>query len=367
MIARQALCPSCGILLDVPAGKSDCFVRCGACQHRFRLPKIPITEDAVTDWLAEGQKQEQQKMDIVKPQQDSARTAVLPAITDAIRIVKADRTGVLFEFPCSRLAEQSFRCAVPRRCLRCGTRTHLNARLIIYSTHLTDGSGERQIPESSVTVQADDLATLTEEELLQRLPRIKNMPQPADLPMPYWICDQCEPEGMIAGQVRFTDKPGVGICRLWIGQLRRAEEFLGRAGAKNTPDHASLVRLISALPEEPWDSVPLSVQRNIAKWFKPSGGEQFVAYIPNVALNRQQEGSEGLVVSTFRVVFHTKDYHRESLSRDPLELTEAFQGGSPFLQIKSPSWHLKRVTVDRDDIPRLRNALNRAKFQTSWR
>ncbi len=61
MRARQILCPSCGMLLDVPPGKSDCFVRCGGCQHRFRLPKrIAVTEDAIADWIGEGREGEVQ-------------------------------------------------------------------------------------------------------------------------------------------------------------------------------------------------------------------------------------------------------------------------------------------------------------------
>ena len=95
MTNRQALCPACGTLLDVPAGKGDCNVRCGSCHFRFRLPKIVVTEDAIATWLGEGAPKPQEP---AAPAPSPESTAVLPAINEPIRLVSAYFDNFQFHF-----------------------------------------------------------------------------------------------------------------------------------------------------------------------------------------------------------------------------------------------------------------------------
>ena len=365
MTTRQALCPACGMILDVPAGKGDCNVRCGACHFRFRLPKITVTEDAIADWLGEGAPKPQ---DQPPPPPSPESTAVLPAINDPVRLVKADRKGALLEFACNRLTEQAFRCAMPRRCLRCGTINHLHARVIVFSTNQTASIGS-EAPEmdESLSLKGDDVATLSEEELLQRLPQVPSLPFPLSMPMPFWLCDLCDARGLISAQARFTDQPGIGLCRLWIGMPRRADEFVVAAAGKNTAAHAALLKQLATMPEDPWDALPLKVQNHLRQWYHVQQGERFVAYVPEAQLARPQGGSEGLVVSSHRLIWHSRVLHREASVTERVEFVEDYDGRNHFLQIRAPGWQLKRLAVDREEIPRLRTALGKARFQAVWR
>lgn len=373
MRARQVLCPACGTILDVPPGKSDCFVRCGGCRHRFRLPKrIAVTDDAVTDWLAEGRTPEEDKHAAerhLRPQEEaasSAGTAVLPAISDAIRLVKSDTSGALFEFPAARLNDSAFRCAIPRRCLRCGGRSHLSAHVIVYATHLVDSSfTTTQAGSGDLVLRGEGVAELANEDLLSRLPVVPNVPAPADKPMPFWLCDMCTAGDLISGQIRMGGE-SVGLCRLWIGALRRAEEFLVAAGGKDTPGHAELRHRIASLVENPWSSLPLAVQNRIQQWYRPQQSEHFIAYIPDRERARSEEGLAGIVVSDRRVVYHTSVRHKEAGRDEKMELTETVESGRTWVEIKCASCDLKHVPVDRDGLTRLRNALTRGEFKFVW-
>ncbi|MCJ7543254.1 MAG: zinc-ribbon domain-containing protein [Phycisphaerae bacterium] len=373
MRARQILCPACGTVLDVPPGKADCFVRCGNCRHRFRLPKrIAVTDDAITDWLVEGRTPEEDKHAAerrLRPQEEaasSAGTAVLPAISDAIRLVKSDAAGALFEFPAARLSDPAFRCAMPRRCVRCGAPSHLVAHVIVYATHLMDGSfASSQAAWGDLVLRGEGVGEMPNAELLERLPVVPNVPAPADKPMPFWLCDMCTVGDLISGQIR-SGGESVGLCRLWIGSLRRAEEFLVAAGGRDSPGHAELRHRIASLVDDPWAALPLAVQNRIHQWYRPQPGEHFVAYIADRERARSEEGLAGIVVTDRRVIYHTSVRHKEAGQSEKFELTETVESGRAWLDVRCSSWDVKHVAVDRDGLGRLRSALTRGRFAAVW-
>ena len=374
MRARQILCPACGTILDVPPGKADCFVRCGRCRHRFRLPKrIAVTDDAVTEWLVEGRTPEEDKHAAephLRPQDQAAAsegTAVLPAVSDVIRLVKSDASGALFEFPANRLTETAFRVAMPKKCLRCGSSSHLEAHVIVYTTHLMDRTfAAGQSASGDLVLRGEGLTDLLPQELLERLPTVPNVPAPADRPMPFWLCDMCTAGDLISGQIR-VNPDGVGLCRLWIGHLRRAEEFFVAAGGKDSPGHAELRHRIASQVENPWASLPLAVQSRIQQWYRPAGGEHFVAYIPDGERARSEQGLAGIVVTDRRMIYHTPVRHKETPADEKLELMEAVEGNRSWLDIRCASWDLKHVAMTRDGLARLKSALTRGKFTAVWR
>ncbi len=374
MRARQVLCPACGTVLDVPPGKADCFVRCGQCRHRFRLPKrIAVTEDAVTSWLGEGRTPEEDKHAAerhLRPQDEaasSAGTAILPAVSDTIRLVKSDVSGALFEFPAGMLNELAFRCAMPRRCLRCGSRSHLEAHVIVYTTHLMEGTfTATQATGGDLVLRGQGVADLTNEALLERLPWVPNVPKPADRPMPFWLCDMCTAGDLISGQIRLSGE-NVGLCRLWIGNLRRAEEFFLAVGGKDSPGHAELRHRIATLEENPWNCLPLTIQNRIFQWYRPQQGERFLAYIPDRERARSEAGLAGIVVTDRRLIYHTPVRHKEASLTEKLELVETSEAGREWLGIKCPSWDVKHIAVDRDGLAQLKNAVARGKFTAVWR
>ena len=132
---RHVQCPICSAILKVPPGLSNCYVRCGTCTHRFRLPRrIAVTDDAIADWLYQVRpdQDEEQAEEVAADQEAvsadegpvSGQTAVLPAISENISLVHVDDRGATFEFSAHSLTKTAFRCAMPRRCIRCGRRSH---------------------------------------------------------------------------------------------------------------------------------------------------------------------------------------------------------------------------------------------------
>ena len=371
---RHLLCPVCGTVLAVPPGYSNCFVRCGQCHHRFRLPRrIAATEDAIANWLMEGQYRDEEDLAASEKRADTpdegipGGTAILPSVGHSLRLVKVDRQGVLFQFPASRLLEPAFRCAMPRRCLRCGARAHLHVHVIIYTPRLADSiSLEAEHSAGELKLSEAEASKLSPEELLQHLPRVPNVPHPGDLPMPYWLCDMCTGAGMISGQININSATGEGFCRLLFRNLRRAEEFLINAGERNSSSHAELRQNIIATAENPWDTLPLVVQHRLQQWFHPNANERFVAYIPDRDRARTEDGMAGIAVSNRRLIYHTQMRHREAGITEAIELQMVTEAGKGILQIKTPKWQAKRITLDRVGIDRLRRALAATKFQAVW-
>ncbi|MFW6061491.1 MAG: hypothetical protein ACOC93_01660 [Planctomycetota bacterium] len=407
MAKRKAICPACGRQLIVPAKCEDCFVRCGICHHKFRLPKLSsVTDDLVATWLnmpalddeAEDE-QEEAAAAVGQPSEGAAvgshassgsaagpteesppaparRQEDMPSrmkrgkeVTGGsdIEVIALDPKGVVFEFPASRLMKTAFRMALPRECVRCRTRSHLSPFPVVYQANM-DLSGEWSL-ESEYTAgqhyfSEAELKKLGDEELLERLPQVPNVPFPATLPMPYWICDMCTSEGMISGKID-PERDG-GKCRLFLRNLCVAEGFLISAGGRNTPAQKKLLEQILHLKDNPWECMPNAVQNRIRKWFRPQENEAFVAYVPDRKHTRIEDGQAGLLVSDRRLIFHTSLNHREVKADEPVNLQLAMDGEKGELKVSTSHWNVTHMTVDRDGVAKLRRALWKAKFNAEW-
>jgi len=379
MRSRQVQCPDCGAILTVPPGYSNCFVRCGVCHHRFRLPEIiSLTDQAVADWLI----QEQQHEQMVDHPSDEAQTAakralreaarsnktqVLPAVGKQLRLRRIDSRGAVFEFPANRLEEAEFRCAMPRCCLRCGTNKHLVAHMIVYAPALADSfSLEAEHAAGQLAVSGEELEGLSGEQLLNKLPRVPNVPPPGNLPMPYWLCDGCHGGGLISGQIRVNPAGGKGLCRLFIRNLRLAAQFALAAGGADEAALAQLRRHEQVSAANPWEALSEAVQHRLQGWYHPRGGERFLAYIPDRDRARSEEGLYGIVVTNQRMILNTKVHKHEAVRSDSLEFSLAMAAGKGCLRVKGSDWNVQHFAVDRDGLARLRRALAKAEFAASW-
>lgn len=376
MRGRQVLCPSCGTILEVPPGCCNCIVRCGQCRHRFRLPRrIAVTDDAVASWLTRESDAEElpdhvadESASVGEASEITGRTAVLPAVTEGIRLIKLEGPTALLEFPASQLRVPAFRCALPRCCLRCGTRVHLRAHVVIYTARLVGSvSLEAEHAAGRLSLSGEEAKNFTHQQLLERLPCVPNVPSPGDLPMPYWLCDMCSGADMISGQIHVNTETGTGWCRLLIRNLHRAEEFLAAIGSVGTSDYRDIQHHLATVAENPWDTLPLLVQHRVEGWFKLAAKERFIAYVPDRDRTRTEDGMSGLVVSTRRLLYHTPLQHKEMSVTHPLELQLSMIGIKGNLSIETPDWEVKHFTVDRDSANQLRRALAVAKFHANWR
>jgi len=373
-------CPSCGAVLSVPLDYRHSHARCAKCHHRFALPEFnKVIEETVADWLTECEEPETaeapppepaDEKEFVRPPEPvehAEATSVLSAMTADIQVIKIEQRSVLFEFPSRRLRETSFRCAMPRLCLQCGTRTHLDAHVIIFTTQMVDSvSLEAEHSTGTLKLSALEARSLTGQDLLDRLPKLPNILPPGDLPMPYWLCDMCSSSGAISGQFVGDPSKDDSRCRLLVRNLQGSLEFLVAGGGKDIPGYAELDRRVQATVVSPWEQVPLVVQHRLQQWFKPEGGEHFLAYVPDRDHVRAEDGMAGLLLSNRRFIYHTKLRHRECTQTCPLELQLALGHEGGHLKIKTPEWEMTRLAVDRDGVSRLRRALVTGGFKAAW-
>ncbi len=371
---RLLACPVCGVELNVPFGAAGKFARCGGCQHRFQIPPEPaISEDDILSMINE-EPDESELLESAGDDLDESSfgsgTIMAQQIgqeSPGLVLIRLGRRGVLFEFPADRLVDPTFRCAMPRLCLRCGTRTHLSARVIIYGTALMDRHELHTLQESDQFAHRQASAErLPNDELLAALPEVPNVPPPANLPMPYWMCDMCEPEDAILGQVIENAKTGEKTCRLQLANPHRAQEFLRAAGGR-PEDLDKLAQRCSADQEKPWDLVPATVRQRLKGWYTPQGDEHFLGYVPDRALSRTEEGMAGLIVSDRRLVYYSNKRHKEASQDQPITLELAMTHEQGQLSIETPGWKVQRMNVDREGIRCLRRSLTLGRFRTTWR
>jgi hypothetical protein len=373
-------CPTCGTVLEVPAEYTHSHARCGKCHTRFPMPKREaVVENTIADWLIGEEEPEKAPAaaendlsleEFARRRADakrSERTSVLSAIRGDIRLVKLEKRSALFEFPTRRLREIEFRCAMPRLCLQCNSQAHLHAHVVIFTTQLVDSTSlEAEHSTGALKLTEDEVRNLKGEELLARLPHLPNVPPPADLPMPYWLCDMCGTSGAISGQSIGDPSKEDSRLRLLIRNLRGAAEFMAAAGGKDQPGYTELTECIEATKDVPWDQVPLSIQHRLQQWFKPKSGETFLAYIPDRDRVRTEDGMAGLLISSKRLIYQVKLRHRECAVDHPMEFRLAMGKEAGRLRIKTPGWEISHLTLDRNGIQHLRRSLTLGKFQANW-
>jgi len=379
MLGRQVQCPVCGTILSVPPGYANCFVRCGLCHQRFRLPAhIGLSDQAVADWLQDETQREQHEQErranaaaqtkqALREATASGKTQVLPAVAGQLRLRRVDAQGAVFEFPADRLLEPRFRCAIPRRCLCCGTRKNLSAHLIVYAPQLADDySLEAEHAAGQLAVPAERLGGATGAELLKKLPLVPNVPPPGNLPMPYWLCDACNGRGRISGQIRINSNTGKGTCRLFIRDLNCAAAFFQNAGGMSAQSLEAIRTQARVSANNPWNALPTAVQRRLQGWYHPARGEHMLAYVPDRDRARSEDGLYGILVTTRRLIFHTRLNHHQADCDQPLELTLTTTAGRERLRVKCSTWEVQHFTADRDGLGRLRRALAEGKYEATW-
>lgn len=366
--------------MGVPEANLQRKVLCPKCKHKFVVAEQPagVLEDVVASWLTgeggeggPGGLEEELGGGVGEDRAadgESTADEPLPLMKGDIRIVKVESRGAMFEFPAERLEETDFRAGFPRQCLSCDARTHLRAHVVIYASELvTDSiSMEEEHSAGALVLSNEEVRGLSNEDVLQRLHHVPNVPHPGDLPMPYWVCDMCSGSGQVKGQIHVNPDTGRGWCRLVIRNLRRALQFIDNVGGRSVEGHASLRERVQQTTENPWDNLPEVVQHRIQQWFKPESGEKFVAFIPDRDHARTEDGIAGVVVSSKRLIYHTPRSHRAARKEEPIELQHASGGGRGNVSITTPEWSIKHMRVDRDGLSRMRRGLTLGKFRAMW-
>jgi len=377
------ICPHCGAKLAVPQQNLKANVRCGRCKKKFPVDiKAPNpVEDVVASWLTDdddagdGPSGDDVPTDAGlsgddllagAPQAEPSTSTVAGEGADA-RIVKVDGQGTLIEFAPNLLRQPEFRASFPRQCISCGARVHLRAHAVIFAPQLTDSvSMEDEHNAGALVLSNEEVQGLTNQQILDRLPAVPNVPPPGDLPMPYWLCDMCSGSGQVSGQIRVNRETGGGFCRLLIRNPRRALAFIDSAFGKGVEGYDMVKDRVDRLVENPWDNLAEVVQHRLEQWFHPKQGERFLAYVPDRDHARTEDGMGGVIITNQRLISHCSRRHREATVKDAFELTHSFGAGKGHVAIKTAGWTIPRMTVDRDGIARMRRGLSLGKFMAVW-
>jgi len=384
------ICPHCGARLGVPESNVKANVRCGRCKEKFPVaPPAPNpVEDVVASWLTgedgpgdDAPLEEDQGMDMNISGEDLMSAAPPPAaVPDSpdgapaaagakpdARIVKVDAQGTLIEFAPSLLHQPEFRAAFPRQCIRCDARVHLRAHAVIFAPQLIDSvSLEAEHKAGELVLSNEEVLGLTNQQVLDRLSEVPNVPPPGNLPMPYWVCDMCGGSGQVSGQIQVNRETGGGLCRLLIRSPRRALGFIDAALGQNVEGYQAVKDRVEQLVENPWDNLAEVVQHRIQQWFQPRHGEQFLSYTPDRDYARTEDGMAGVLITNQRLIAHYSRRHREAPVTEALELTHSFGAGKGHVAIKTANWTIPRMTIDREGIARLRRGLSLGKFMAVW-
>jgi hypothetical protein len=373
MPARRVRCPKCDLILDVPEEYSGTKVLCSACDAQLVIPAASDAE--ILDWIGKKSKEDTASAlaveEVMPASAQETETAGprdnLPADEEGLVLVHIDKRGAMFEFPAERLEDADFRSALPRRCLRCGVRHHLQTHLVIFSHQMKDCSEiESDFLEQRPMLTDREIRNLAGQKLLDRLPAVPRVPAPADKPMPYWTCDMCSPANMIFAQHEIDPKTHTGHCHIQIRRLWRAQEFLHNAGGGDSEADREIVRQLKYHPETDWDSLPGVVQQRLRQWFKPLKNERFVAYMPDRTHSRTEDGMAGVVITNRRLIYNSSMRHRESEKGEPLDLEFSMESGRLHLNIKGPNWEIKNIIADKAGLACLRRALSQQKFTAVW-
>lgn len=376
--ARLVRCPACRNVLEIPTGYHGTRVMCSGCDTKFLIPPGDLTEAEIADWLGEPDKDETHANEVAVdvPAELLGENEMAPEITQqdltidatGFRLVRLSSRGAIFEFPASKLYDKAFRGAMPRCCMRCGTKTHIQPHLIVFSHEMRDTCQlEIDFVSDRVEISEHDIRDMPMDNILERLPKIQRIDPPGDLPMPYWMCDMCSPSNMVFARGDFTHEEDGGTCRLQVRRLWRAEEFLVNAGGKESGAHAYLIDELEKNPEKPWDTLAGVVQQRLQQWYRPHRGEMFRTYVPDATRTRTENGMSGILISNRRLIYHTSMRHREATKGEPLELDFALRGQDGTVHIKHPKWEVKKAPVTKLGLQRLRRGLSDEGFDVIWR
>jgi hypothetical protein len=368
-------------MLKVPREAGDRKGKCRSCGTVFAIgallagegPSV-ICEDSVANWLADdiiaegGHKPAvghlHRKPPPLSPQParpaPAAAQPVRPSAREAdkrfpVRLVQLDLGGATLAFDSQLLYDLEFRSSMPRRCLVCGYDKALTINLMMWNKML-EAPYRNKTPETGAPMQLDYFGDINDRDLLNMLERVKHMPEPFCLPMPFYICSLCSAHGAIATDVRAL---GESLeCRIIITHLPQAEAFVRSACGADCAEVAQIRATRKSDRNEPWRNLPVTVRMRINQWFESAEQERFLMYVPDAEFSRNDSGLAGLVLTTRRLVFHKAGAQLESTPFGETTLQETPSGAAVRITLKFPQGSASMLAHERC-VGRLKDLLGR--------
>ncbi len=382
-IGRKGRCPRCGCVFEITPVKAT--QAAGNAQAEPLRPAgaetSGVSEQDILSWLTPG-RSEPSSTSVsssriptgpgAKAASSSPRQAAAPTTADEkghfpIRLGHVDEMGAFFLFDPSLLYDERFRLSFPRRCVVCGSRNRLSVHLVIWASKLP-GRGEfgAHTSYSRSIFELDKLGGVDGRELLDKLDRFENVPEPYSLPFPYYLCRHCSPVGAIITDVRPRSDGKGEVCELGISSLKQAEQF---ARIVCGPDSSVVKKVHEAylrLRSNPWQSLPLAVRSRLKHWFTPEEGENFRLYISDGDFAKTEAGLAGVVITDKRLVYRKFAAKIEIPLSQEITIRESHKDKRVQLTISSPGSKPANLITDESGAERLRLGLRQQGANLRW-
>ena len=386
-------CPSCKSILEVADSFTGDRVRCGGCKAGLRIVR-PKEED-VLDWIGKTNPGDTSLTDSaildndIKDSPDIVDPDIIRALgghvnaTDAVRsvrrqiwsldtgiddltLLKIGKYGPLFEFPQALLASDEFRAAMPRKCIRCGTEENLGLHRVYFTSKILDAaSAECDIHDNPPALSPEQIATMSNLEIVRALKPIEQLPDPANKPMIFWSCNQCSPYHLVFTQGGIKLPDGSSLCQLQIARIWRVREFLATL-CETSPALDAIDHLIENQPEVLWDRLPGKFQQRMSTWYHPEKGEQYIDFVPEQSHKEPEQGHAGILITSRRLIVHGCGQQRELYKGTSMDINFAVTGDDVQVEIFTPNWEMNHLLFTREDMMKLRKTLVENNFPVTW-
>jgi len=273
-----------------------------------------------------------------------------------VRLDRVDNTGAYFKFDSLLLHESDFRACLPRQCVICGSHDGLEVHTVFRASKV---SGRNQHAPHHHIDNGVELAALGNPgtaELLAKLPPTGNMAEPFCLPMPYYVCKNCNAAGAVTVNVQKSEDGMSEICELGFASLGAAENFACAVGADN--ETRSRIKNARKKTGDSWRLMPLAVRIRINQWFKPENGEQFISYIPDADLSPCENGLAGVVITDKRLVYHKAPNSIEMPHTEKIAMQHASCDKNLLVKITSTCGKTATLKAEEASLNKLQNLLS---------
>ncbi len=309
-------CPHCKAQYKVRQSLMGKPAKCAYCKKIFDLVTPDYhKEEEIMDWLASTENEEDilnatiAGLNIFDEEYSAKRSASKTKSRIKLKLTNIDNLGAHFSFSSQALQSRHFRAAFPKICAECLKGKHLRVFLIRWLDQATlpKGFGAKGMLVHSVG-RLSDFPSVKPTELLQYLPVNDELPEPYNLPFPYYVCDECDASDLVFGASSLGQQ---GHCLLRIKNISLACQFYAEICGTDTPDYHKLCAHCDVYRTNQWDNLPEELKERLKQWFKHAHGEHFICYVPDIDGNRNGEGKSGIIVTDQRIIGYSEPIWRE--------------------------------------------------------
>ncbi len=275
--------------------------------------------------------------------------------------------GVTLAFSASLLENDTVRAAMPRSCLRCGATTFLATHVVGFCEEFRDATNVEKSGGIILPALRDpEIKNSAPAEILSKFNPVAGVPEPLNRVIPFWVCDLCEPGGLVFTQVIDGTDGADGLCLIRFAHLSRAMAFVSGLGGGKTAVVTGIRNALQENPETPWTRLHKETRARIQEWFVPLNKEVFVLFVPDRNYPRADNGRAGIVITSRRLLYRDHDSLYELSKGEDFRLSFETRDGTTRLALQGPRWRADAIGTDRPCLMRLRRCLAEQKFESIW-